>query len=94
MQCDLLTFVLIKLLVFAPLFNASKKHVLHYFALEMAAFVVARRMNRREQSVVEGRSFLHVLIYLECQNTTLSESDHILMLICTALGILCRSLWK
>ncbi len=34
-QLDLLMFALIKLLVFTPLFNA-KKHVLNYFALEMA----------------------------------------------------------
>ncbi len=28
---------------FAPLFDAQKKHVLNYFALEMAAIIVARR---------------------------------------------------
>ncbi len=33
----LLTFMFVTLLVFAPLFNAQKKHVLNYFALEMAA---------------------------------------------------------
>ncbi len=40
-------FALVKLLVFAPLFNAQKKHVLNYFALEMAAIIVAR--GTREQ---------------------------------------------
>ncbi len=48
-QCILLTFALVKLLAFAPLFNAQKKHVLNYFALEMAAIIVARRRHRREQ---------------------------------------------
>ncbi len=43
MQRDLLSFVLIKLLVFAPFFNAPKMHVLHNFVLELAAFLVARR---------------------------------------------------
>ncbi len=37
-------FALVKLLVFAPLFNVPKKHVLNYFVLEMA-----RRRHRREQ---------------------------------------------
>ncbi len=71
MQRILLTFALVKLLAFAPLFNAQKKHVLNYFALEMAAIIVARRRNRRErrECVVEGRGFFpHVLIYFECQN--------------------------
>ncbi len=49
MQCDLLTFALVKLLVFGPLFNVPKKHALNYFALEMAAFVVAKRRHHREQ---------------------------------------------
>ncbi len=31
MQRDLLPFELIKLLVFVPLFNTPKKHVLNYF---------------------------------------------------------------
>ncbi len=48
-KCFLLTFTLDKLLVFASLFNTQKKHVLNYFALEMATFVVARRRHRREQ---------------------------------------------
>ncbi len=43
-------FALIKLLVFAQLFNAPKKHVLNYFALEMAAIIVARRRHHREKS--------------------------------------------
>ncbi len=41
MQLVLLMFALVKLLAFAPLFNAPKKHVLNYFALEMAAIIVA-----------------------------------------------------
>ncbi len=49
MQRVLLTFVLVKLLVFVPLFNVQKKHVLNYFALEMAAIIVAKRRHRREQ---------------------------------------------
>ncbi len=32
-QWDLLMFALVRLLVFAPLFNTPKKHVLNYFAL-------------------------------------------------------------
>ncbi len=47
------TFVLIKLLAFAPLFNAQKKHVLNYFELEMVA-IVARRRHRREQRARGG----------------------------------------
>ncbi len=45
-----------------------KKHVLNYFALEMAAIIVARRRHRREQRVRGRReriSFFYVLIYLE-----------------------------
>ncbi len=48
---NLLTYALIKLQVFVPLFNTPKKHVLNYFALEMAAVIVARRRHRREQRV-------------------------------------------
>ncbi len=33
-------FALVKLLVFAPVFNTQKKHVLYYFALKMAAFLL------------------------------------------------------
>ncbi len=54
-QHVLLTFALVKLLAFAPLFNAQKKHVLNYFALEMAAIFVARRRHRREQRVCGRR---------------------------------------
>ncbi len=54
--------------------------------LEMAAFVVARRRNHRKQSVVEDFFFSHIWIYLECQKNTLSESEHMLMIICSALG--------
>ncbi len=52
----LLTFAFVKLLAFGPLFNAPKKHVLNYFALEMAAIVVAGggTAENRER-VVEGR---------------------------------------
>ncbi len=57
MQCILLTFALVKLLSFAPLFNSpQKKHVLNYFALEMAEIIVAEN---REERVVEGRGFFH-----------------------------------
>jgi len=38
----------VKLLAFAPLFNA-KKHVLNYFALEMAAIIFPKRRHLREQ---------------------------------------------
>ncbi len=76
-QRDLLTFVLIKLLVFTPLFNAQKTHVLNYFALEMAAIVVARRRHHREQRARGRREgiFSYILIYLECQKNTLSEHN-------------------
>ncbi len=40
---------LVKLLVFAPLFKAPKKHVLNFFVLEMAAIVIARRRDSRKQ---------------------------------------------
>ncbi len=46
-----------------------------------------------EEGMVEG-IFPSVLTYLEYQKNTLSESEHILMLICTALGRLRWSLWK
>ncbi len=64
MQRDLLTFALVKLLAFALLFNAQKKHVLNYFALEMAAIIVARGGTaENREHVVEGRGFFpHVLI--------------------------------
>ncbi len=42
-------FALVKLLAFAPLFNAKKKHVLNCFALEMTAIIVAKWKHRREQ---------------------------------------------
>ncbi len=54
-QRVLLTLALIKLLEFAPLFNAQKKHFLNYFALEMAAIIVGRRRHRREQRVCGRR---------------------------------------
>ncbi len=53
-QRVLLTFALVKLLVFATLFNAPKKRILNYFVLEMAAIVVARR-HHREQRVLGKR---------------------------------------
>ncbi len=86
MQCNLLTFAFVKLLVFAPLFNTpQKKHVLNYFAHEMAAIIVSWRSHSRE-CVVEGRGFFpHVFIDLECQKSTLSEHivfHAILFLIC------------
>lgn len=69
------TFALIKLLAFAPLFNTPKKHVLNYFALEMAIIII-----------VEGRGFFpHVSIYFECQKNTLSKHivcQAMLFLIC------------
>ncbi len=65
-------FAIIKWLAFAPLFNAPKKHVLNYFALEKAAIVVARRGKaKNRERVVEVRGFFsHVLTYLECQKNT------------------------
>ncbi len=54
------------------LFNAPNKHVLNYFALEMAAIIAARRRHRREQKVCcrsEEDFFPHV-IYLECKKNT------------------------
>ncbi len=72
--------------------HPPKKRVLNYFALEMVAFVVARRRHRREQRARGRRERIfstpHVLIYLECQKNTFSESEHILPLICTALVIM------
>ncbi len=63
-QRALLTFVLVKLLVFAPLFNDPKKHVSNYFALEMASFVVGRKRHRREQRARVRRKDFYTLIYL------------------------------
>ncbi len=53
-QRELLTFALVKLLVFAPLFNAPKKHVLNYFVLEMAAIIVARRGTAESRECLVG----------------------------------------
>ncbi len=39
MQFDFIRFAVITLLVFAPLFDASEKHVLTHFALDMAMIV-------------------------------------------------------
>ncbi len=40
--------------------NVQKKHVLNYFALEMAAIIVARRGTlENKECVVEGRWFFH-----------------------------------
>ncbi len=66
-QRILLTFALIKLLAFATLFNAQKKPVLNYFALEVAAIIVARRRHRREQRARsrKERIFPHVFIWKE-----------------------------
>ncbi len=59
--------MLVKLLVFAPLFNAPKNHVLNYFTLEMAAIIVASRRHRRDCGV-EGRGFFFAHVtYLECK---------------------------
>ncbi len=52
-QQDLLMFALVKLLV--PLFNVQKKHVINYFALEMAAIVVDRRKHAPQRTEVHGR---------------------------------------
>ncbi len=47
------------------------------------------------ERVVEGRGFFpRILIHLECQKNTLFESEHILMLICAALGRFPWSLWE
>ncbi len=57
----------------------------------------ARRRYRSEhrERVVEDNFSTHtVLIYLECQKNTLSESEHILTLICAGHGRLSWSLWK
>ncbi len=54
MQRDLLTFALVKLLAFAPLFNAPKKHVLNCFVLEMEA-ICCQEMHRREQKACGRR---------------------------------------
>ncbi len=63
-QRVLLTFALVKLLAVAPLFNAPKKHVLNYFALEMAAIIVVGRSHHRK-CVVEGRGFFpHILFWM------------------------------
>ncbi len=58
---------------FTLLFNAQKKHVLNYFALEMDALIVARRRHCRDQRA-RGTSesfFLNVWIYFECQKNIL-----------------------
>ncbi len=46
MQLDFLTFALVKLLVFEPLFNAQKKHVLNCFSLK---WLEQRVHGRRER---------------------------------------------
>ncbi len=56
-QRDLLTSALLKLLIFAPLFNAPKKHVLNYLALEMDAICCWRSHTENREHMVEGRFF-------------------------------------
>ncbi len=56
MQHDLLKFALVKLLVYAPLFNTQKKHVLNYFALEMAAIIVGT-------TEIRGFFFTHINLF-------------------------------
>ncbi len=70
---------LFKLLAFAPLFNAQKKHFLNYFALKMDAFVVAKRDTaENRERVVERRVFFpHILIYFEWMLFWMSE-EHIM----------------
>ncbi len=85
MQQDLLTFALVKLLIFAPFFN-TQKSLSNYFALEMAAVVVARRRHRREQRARGRRERISSThIHLFGKNTL---SKHIvcqamLFLVCT-----------
>ncbi len=71
-QRILLTFALVKLLVFAPLFNAQIKHVLNYFALEMAA-IVARRRHCRVQRARGRRE----RIFSTCINLFRRQEEHI-----------------
>ncbi len=69
----LLTFALVKLLTLASLFNIQKKHVLNYFALEMAAIIVARGGTAENRERVEGEDFSTCTNLLESQKNTLSE---------------------
>ncbi len=75
----LLMFAIVKLLVFAPLLNTPKKHVLNNFALEMAAITVSRRRHCRELRACGRRErfFPHVLIYFECQKNTIIWAYHL-----------------
>ncbi len=58
MQRDLLTFALVKLLAFAPLFNAPKKHVLKtVLCLKWKQFVAKRCTAENRKRVVEERGF-------------------------------------
>ncbi len=73
-QRVLLTFAHVKLLPFAPLFNAQIRHVLNYFALEMVAINVARRRHRREQRP-RGRS---ERIFTTCIHLFRKQEEHII----------------
>ncbi len=70
-------FVLVKLLVFVPLFNAQKS--MSYFALEKAAIVVARRKYRREQREHgrRERTFPQVLIYFVMPEEHIIRTYHL-----------------
>jgi len=66
-QRDLLMFALVNLPVFAPLFNAQKKHVLTHFTTWLQLLLLGGDTAENRGRVVEGRKYFPlVLIYFEC----------------------------
>ncbi len=84
-QRVLLTFALVKLLAFAPLFNAPKKFNILCLKWQQLLLLGGVTAENRER-VVEGRGFFpRVLIYFEFQKNTLSKHivcQAMLFLIC------------
>lgn len=73
MQRDLLMFVLINLLVFVPLFNTQKKHVLTHIVTWLQQLLLGGDTAENREHVEKGRKYFPlVLIYFECQRKTLS----------------------
>ncbi len=69
MQYDLIRSAVVNLLVFAPLFNTSKKHVLTHFVLEMAAVTCT--------ALGWLRCFIMEMIWLHmCSLISTLSSDH------------------
>ncbi len=89
-QHNLLTFALIKLLVFAPLFNAQKACliIICLTVLSKCLTILCLRWlqllllgggtSENREHVLEGRGFFpHALIYLECHKENIIQTYHL-----------------